>query len=401
MVAGRLVRSHFWANAVCIQAALVLLLAASQLPAILPSNAAAAAASVLHTLSRRGLNEEDRARTTAGYYEGLMNEGATMTGNRITALLAARADNWHEFEVLTRVNRRRRDFLYYDFKPNLEVPYPGGRLLTNDFGMADQPYTLNKPAQVRRLALVGDSIARGFGVPTGYGFEPLLEDRLNRTAHDNGRRTFEILNFAVEGYRITQMLDVALDRASAFDPDVYLLALTDLSISRTWGDHLAQLVHDGIDLKYEFLTALARHAQLDTADDRTTFTAKLAPYCSPAVRAVLLALQSHAQQHAAALVVLLVPTADDTQLVAARFADTVHLLQDLDIPFVDLLDSFAGTTDLAALRLGPGNFHPNRAGHRLLFENLHRKLMASARLRAAVLGPDEATQSAGIASARP
>ena len=79
-----------------------------------------------------------------------------------------------------------------------------------------------KPAGVRRLVLLGDSMTRGLGVPPGTGWEPLLERDLNARYTSPAVRQFELLNFGVSGYRMTQMLDVGLEVAPRFKPDVYV-----------------------------------------------------------------------------------------------------------------------------------------------------------------------------------
>ena len=51
-------------------------------------------------------------------------------------------------------------------------------------------------------------------------------------------------------------------RVTPYRPDAYFICLTHLSISGRWGDHLEQLVDDGVDLKYEFLRELVVKAGL-------------------------------------------------------------------------------------------------------------------------------------------
>ncbi|MBI4516689.1 MAG: SGNH/GDSL hydrolase family protein [Deltaproteobacteria bacterium] len=383
---------RFWRSATSSLLVLTVLLTLPLLASILPHRQPAWVSVLIATLSRRGLNADDDARRTAGYYQDLLNVGSA-AGHHLTNA-AADGGAWPRGGNATAAHRRLAGFLRYDFKPNLDLTFAGDRLITNSSGMADEEYPLQRPPNTRRIALIGDSIARGFGVAPGERFEALLEHHLNQEYGAATAQQFEILNFAVGGYRITQMLDVALERAAAFAPDVYALAFTDLSVMRRWGDHLAQLVHDGIDLRYDFLRQLAREARLQPSDDMVTFNAKLAPHRLRVLRWVIESLQAHAQRQRADLLVLLVPQVEESHSAAPGFGDAIELLEELEVPTLNLLDTFAGAADLNEFQLRAGDVHPNAAGHRRLLDNLQQKALASPRLRAIVLGPGAPVQQA-------
>jgi hypothetical protein len=57
---------------------------------------------------------------------------------------------------------------------------------------------------------------------------------------------------------------------------------------------------------------------------------------------------------------------------------------ELGVPVIDLLDTFEG--ELSRYWLRPWDRHPNEAGHRLLFENLYRKLQADPRAAGLIFG---------------
>src|SRR5688572_20325931 len=74
---------------------------------------------LVSTLSNRGLNKEAREALTAGYYEGLLNEGSRLsTMNRF--VLDNRRPTW---EDNTRPeSRQTNDFLFYEHVPNAATP---------------------------------------------------------------------------------------------------------------------------------------------------------------------------------------------------------------------------------------------------------------------------------------
>jgi lysophospholipase L1-like esterase len=345
-----------------------------------PTAAAGTLPTILQTLRNTGLNQEDRERQTVGYYEGLLNEGSRVTsvGSLLTSP-ASRADAAsRRIRALRQPDKYivTRDFLYYVPRPHLDIAdYDDGisRLVTNSVGMADQEYAIVKPAGTRRIAVLGDSVTRGQGAPFGQSFEALLEIALNEK-HADATRRFEVLNFAVSGYRLTQVLDVALEKASSYSPDVYMLALTELSISGRWGDHLEQLVADGVDLKYPFLRDVVQRARL-TPDERPgAADAKLAPYRMEILRWAITTIRDHARAQGSHLIVLLVPTVRETASLKQDFSGVSDLTRELGVPAIDLLDAFADVADPGAFRVSTENVHPNGAGHRRLFERLYEAL---------------------------
>ena len=326
---------------------------------------------LVSTLSSRDLNKEAREALTAGYYEGLLNEGS-----RLGAMNHLLTDNRRPtFEDRAQPDRRETgNFLFYELVPNSDVPdYRDNRfryrLKTNSAGMADREYPVEKPGNVHRIAVMGDSITRGQGAPFLGNYESLLEEALNAPPLANDRR-IEILNFAVGSYSVMQMLDSAIVKAAPYAPDVYVVALTDLSVYRSWGHHFALLLNSGIDLKYDYLRGVARQAGLRPEDPLGAIDAKLARFRIPTIKWALGELKAHAASRGADVVVLLVPTVDDPDVLAEEFLGVREMVGELGIEMVDLLDTFASLDDRSAYRVSDNDRHPNAAGHQMLFDRL-------------------------------
>ena len=81
---------------------------------------------------------------------------------------------------------------------------------------------------VRRVAVLGDSIAFGYWVAEKDAFPRQLEGMLNESA--GGGPRVEVLNFGVPGYNLEQEIELARSRALAFSPAVVVVAfcLNDL-----------------------------------------------------------------------------------------------------------------------------------------------------------------------------
>jgi lysophospholipase L1-like esterase len=340
------------------------------------------------TLSNRGLNKEAREALTAGYYEGLLNEGSRVSSmNRF--VLDTRRPTWEENKRPDR--RQTNNFLYYELIPSDVKPdYEDGRfkywLKTNSAGLADKEYPIEKPIGTRRIALMGDSITRGQGAPFGGNYESLLENKLN-AAHTTEQTTqFEILNFAVGGYHITQQLEAAITKATPYNPDVYVVALSDLSVYRRWHGHISTLMYSGLDLKYDYLRSMVREARLTPDDPIGVFDTRLARFRIPTIQWVLTELQAHAVKHGAKLMVILVPTADDPAMLAEAFLGVREVIRDLGIPFVDLLNTFATVEDSDVYAVAKDDRHPNAAGHQLLFEQLYAVITSQPALMDVLVG---------------
>jgi lysophospholipase L1-like esterase len=97
----------------------------------------------------------------------------------------------------------------------------------NGLGLRGPETTLAKPPGVRRLAVLGDSIAFGYWVADEHGFARQLEALLRSAP---GGERVEVLNFGVPGYNLEQEVEMLRAKALAFAPDavVVLFCLNDL-----------------------------------------------------------------------------------------------------------------------------------------------------------------------------
>jgi hypothetical protein len=357
---------------------LAVLLAVSAVPASMyrfRPEADTPAKKVFRTLQRRGLNREASAKQTAGYYEGLLDEATTITQVSGRSWLdwrfwlferAERSDRAARYRVI------RPDFVRFSLKPNVNVADVDERrrTVTNSLGMMDREYSVAAQPGTYRIALIGDSLSQGVGAEFGASYESRLENYLNGTFAGRHHSRYEVLNFSVRGYQLTQLVDVALSRVPPFAPDLYAVALTERSVFTVWADHIAALVRNGVDLKYDYLRSVVERAQLTPNMSPPMVNATLAPYRMDIMRWAFTAMRDRARQDGTELVVLMVPSGDDPEVQIEQFEPARRLLDELGIHTIDLLGTFAVLDDLGQITVSDGDRHPNDEGHRMLFEAL-------------------------------
>ena len=89
----------------------------------------------------------------------------------------------------------------------------------NSAGFIDRDYTLEKPAGVYRILVVGDSFTEGLRLPMSAAFHSILEENLN-----NAGKKVEVINAGVAGWGTDQELLFYRTIGRRYQPDMVLLA---------------------------------------------------------------------------------------------------------------------------------------------------------------------------------
>jgi lysophospholipase L1-like esterase len=130
----------------------------------------------------------------------------------------------------------------------------------NALGLRGPETTVDKPAGVKRVAVLGDSIAFGYWVDEKDAFPRQLEAMLGR-----GGARVEVLDFGVPGYNIDQEIEGLRSKALAFSPDVVVVAFCLNDLEGIFSYELG-LVQDRSDRSHTLLgrarEALLRHSLL-------------------------------------------------------------------------------------------------------------------------------------------
>lgn len=111
--------------------------------------------------------------------------------------------------------------IVYEAKPRLTGTFRGRGVRINSHGMRGPEIPVAKPADTYRIAVLGDSVAFGWGVEQDETYAAVLERRLNALPPPYPR--YEAMNFALPGYNTAIEVATFEHRALPFGPDAVVL----------------------------------------------------------------------------------------------------------------------------------------------------------------------------------
>ncbi len=109
---------------------------------------------------------------------------------------------------------------YGPYVPNLSTNFGGVPVTINSRGWRDGEYSLKKPAGVRRIMVVGDSVTFGYGVKLEEMFAKLLERGLN----SRGPGRYEVISLGGAGGNTYSQSRIIKENVAIYDPDLVILA---------------------------------------------------------------------------------------------------------------------------------------------------------------------------------
>ncbi len=122
--------------------------------------------------------------------------------------------------------RSENPVLVYEPRPNTRL---NDFISINSHGFRDGEYLTEKPRDVYRICVIGDSITFGWWDRLEDTYPKVLEGLLNRRAVPGTR--YEVLNMGVGGYNAEQEAELFEARVLAFQPDLLL-------VQYCYNDHL-------------------------------------------------------------------------------------------------------------------------------------------------------------------
>ncbi len=276
----------------------------------------------------------------------------------------------------------------YGLKPNLRAIKAGVEVATNSLGFREQEYAQKKPAGVRRIAVLGDSVAQGYGVEFRDTFGKRLEASLN--ARD---RAYEVINFSVSGYNTTLELATLREVARAYQPDLVLVEyfLNDAEprtempgATRTFaGGSFFGRLHRSISEQSLLLRQVSArigpllrrfevHYPGSYNDILRSYRPRAAGWTES--QQALLGIASEARRIDAAVLVVVFPMMLDfaTYPLGPVHDRIAQFCRDHDIAVLDLLPRFEGqeVSELTVFLDG----HPNARAHAIAFEAIAERL---------------------------
>jgi hypothetical protein len=352
------------------------------------------------------LNRIDRDAEAGGYYEGLIAGGGDdrQGHTELSMRLTGRPATWARFDHAGVARVAPKEFLLFELLRNLKRTFFGRPFTTNNFGMRDRNYSVEKPEGTIRIALLGASIDMGWGVGTNETYENQLEDWLNKYAVRRGlKRRFEVLNFAVAAYGPAQRYDVYRNKVKAFHPDLVVYAATLLD-PRLQQIHLRGLLRGRLDPKYDFLKSAIARAALDDEDvaidldgdlkHKDRLNNKLDPLMWDVEKDALAALVDDTRSTGIAAALLIIPRVgkiDSPENRAAGVDRLKSIARDLGLPVVDASGAF-DRIDSSRIEIAPMDDHPNALGHKAIYKAIARVIATDPAIRRVVLGDDSTSE---------
>jgi hypothetical protein len=328
-------------------------------------------------------NRADAARIERGYYEQLLEAGRRLDdladlpgvrgrGRRVGGAWSAPVDS---APLVMRVDDLREVVL----KPGNAVEKWGVPWHTNEQGMRDRPYALDKPAGTFRIALVGDSIGAGWGVHVEQRFESILEQVWGTRARQAGGLRVEIVNSAVPGHSPGQRWYHFGRVGWPMQPDLVICESTEADIG--WDERrLRYLLARGLGWDSPLYRETLAAAGVEPSWNPERYKRVLQPLHWEVLAGVYRTMVADCRARGVPVVWVLIPRvgrsgdpAGHRALVeAARGAGFSHI--------VDVTDAYDGL-DPAQLAVEPDDFHPNAVGHAHLARRLDAELGGLPELR--------------------
>jgi hypothetical protein len=317
-------------------------------------------AKLIGTVREPRLNQRDQEVTLKGYYEPLLTR--EVFARQFQEAMFDDDENHLSKDYMMKV-QDMRDSIY---RPYYSFFHRSIEVKINRWSMRDKEYSLAKPANTYRFAILGTSIEMGWGVEFQNNFESLVEDKLNRIRPNH--KQFEILNFSRDGYSILENAKVCEVEAVRFQPDAVFIFVHGLSEDYRIAQNLRkndfwrQPNHE----LSEILPANIMRVQ-DNSEFQRLVTPKIKALEDWSIRKIA----SISSSHNAIPVCLYLDTRPDTigmeQIWSEKSKENGML-------FINLHNALL-EKDIHSLMLPPSNAHLNVEGHRVVADYLYQEIL--------------------------
>jgi len=326
---------------------------------------------LISDLTVNRLSDVEAALLQRGYYEDLI--GVNRFNSQLWEIYSKRPSDWPTLTE-TEAARQTGDNFIVELVPSTTINFHGEKMSINRWGMRDRDYEITPAPNTYRIALTGPSFVMGYGVGDDEGFEPLLEDRLNRenTGPGHPYKKYEILNFAVPGYSAIQDLMVLEQKTLPFQPTAFFF-MAHQREEEAVVLYLADRISVGADLPYPELMDLARQAGAEPGATKIEAERSLNPYGTEILSWTYRRIVEDSRAHGILPVWIFMPTLEHP-LQQDEIVHLKRVAEDAGFIVLDLSDAY-DNQDLDSLIVAYWDKHPNAKGHMLIYEDLYRKLL--------------------------
>lgn len=285
-----------------------------------------------------------------------------------------RADDWRSMKKENLVVDTGTS-LGMRLKPNLDYISKGVRTTTNEWGLKDRAYTLEKPPSTYRMALLGGSPELGSGVSVDQTIDNVVEDKLTSSNVWGPYERTEVFNFSMGKYTVFQHSATLEKLVSPFDVDAALLFLHDVDeVGRLTGT-VARFMIQGRTDEYPYLADLRSNLEITGSTDYRDAVRKLMPFSVDMFQWNLQKIIDICAQNDIKLIVVYVDVLLKEPDAARRTrAIAFEHLRAAGVPVIDLHNIYEGE-DLSSLLIAPWDSHPNASGHAMIADAVYREML--------------------------
>lgn len=310
-------------------------------------------------LQENKLNERDKRTMERGYYQKLLS----MDNNSLQLSKTAfkRPKNWNSNSAYKKTN----NILRKEFKPNFKTNFKNAILTTNSWGMRDQEYSLKKDSNTYRFALLGGSYEMGAGVNNNETFESITETLLNKKYKQN----IEILNLAVGGYHLVENV-FNIDRAMMFEPDAIIYTAHSNEYSRMTG-RLIELLSKKIVLDDPFVLSIKNKSGIENRMCMLEKQNRLKPFTNEIMNWGYKSISEKCKLNNVIPIWIYIPALGDES--DYEYEQTIALARKYNFLIIEIKNPYKNKS-IEDLKVAPWDFHLNKKGHKIIANNLFKKL---------------------------
>jgi len=324
---------------------------------------------VVASLQESRFNRLDEELLERGYYEGLLETNKFTS--QLWEVVQKQPQDWIPIGD-TKAARRTNKLLRYELEPSMQLVFHRAPMSTNRWGMRDRDYEKAKPANTYRIALLGKSYEMGGGAKDGETFEAVAEARLNAELAGKPYDRYEILNFAVGGYTLLDLVIVTREKVFDFEPDAVFYTAHSVE-ERILFNRLSRVIMEGKPLPPD-LEALVKEAGVETGMSQAEARRMLAPYSDALIAWGYRAIVEACRERGVLPVWVFVPRTDDEgEAYQAERERLRRLAEEAGFVLLDL-DGAYGDVDRRVIQLAPWDKHANAEGQKMLGDRLFEEI---------------------------
>ncbi len=174
---------------------------------------------------------------------------------------------------LSKISFTSNTVLRQELMPSQSIEFNGTTISINKFGLRDKEYTLEKPINVNRVAILGASYEMGTGVNNNEVFESVAEEWLNK----HSGRKHELLNFGVPMYSVIQNAYVLEHKVIQFKPDMVLL-FSHTGEEQRLTNNVTRLIKEVFTFDADFINFMIEKAGIKKGMSALEIKYRLKPY---------------------------------------------------------------------------------------------------------------------------